>query len=371
LVKTAKIVGLRRIGKVKCLDLKMKSKHHNFICEGLVTSNSHAVSYAFICYQTAWLKCFYRQEFMSCVMSECQKGDKAKIKLPKCIHECKKYFEIETPDVNYSTDRFELLDKKIIFPFTTIKGVGDKAVDIILFERKKKFKSFENFFERINKRVVNVGILSNIILADAFRKFGKREEIFDQFMELRGKDKVARQLYCNECNYRYPCVVKEDETPSCPSCGSASVTIDIDDCQGQKFNHTFCENNFVFGFNVKENPLKKYLPYMLKHNYLSLEDILEELVGNIVKTIVMIKEIRKHVDKNNREMAFIKVGDLHDDEADLVIFGTDWEYLKHKVQKDGHYKIKIVKDQSRWNENINNLKFDARRGCRIKKLKVK
>jgi len=332
-------------------------------------NRAHAAAYALICYQTAWLKYYYRKEFMACVMSEVQKGDKAKEKLPRCIKESKEHFEVKVPNIKYSTDRFEVEKDSLLFPLSVIKGLGEKAIESIIETRKEEqYDSFVDFYERVNKRVVNVGVISTIILADAFRNFGTREEIFDEFMEIRGTDKVARQVYCNSCKYRYPCAIKEDDTPTCPSCGSASVMVDSEKCAGKKFNLSYCENNFVFGFLVKENPLTRYLPQMLRYDYLNFEDILEYSFNTMVKFMATVMEIKKHIDKNGNTMAFIKLRDMHNDESDLCVFAHDWDELQLKVKTGGHYKFKVLKTQSQWKEDVNNFLFDSRNKSAIKGL---
>lgn len=330
---------------------------------------SHAVAYGFITYVTTWLKYYHRKEFMASVMSHTQKGDRAKEKLPKCILESRKYFKIKCPHINYSTDRFELYKDDILFPITTIKGVGEKAIRSILeAQKEEKFEHFADFFDRVNKRVVNVGVISNIIFSDAFRDFGTKEEVFDTFMDLRGKDSVARQLFCYECDFRYPCAVKKNATPSCPGCGSASVSIDIDSCMGKNFDHIFCENNYVFGFNVKENTLKRYVPYMLKHKYLDFDEVLEVKMDRMVKIIVTITNIKKHIDRKENEMAFLRIRDLHSVEADLCIFASDWEKIKKNINVDDNYKMKLLKTRNNYNIECNGFLFDNRKKSFIKKI---
>ena len=334
---------------------------------------SHAVAYAFITYQTAWLKFYYRKEFMASVMSECQKGDDAKIKLPKCIQESKKHFKIESPHINHSTDRFTIYKDDLLFPLSAIKTIGEKAVESILDVQKDgKIKDFEDFHERVNKRTVNVGIMSNLIMADVFRDFGNKEEIFDGFMEMRGKDKVARQLFCYDCKYRYPEAIKEGSSAKCPSCGSGSTTTDIEYCSGKKFNHTFIENNYVYGFNVKENALKKHIRNMIKYKYKEFDEAVDLPIGETVKIMATVVEIKKHIDRKENEMAFIKLKDINFDEADLCIFSSDWVTLKNIIKKDGNYKMRLVKNPpSPYNtqKEMNNFIFKKYDKCFVKKIK--
>ena len=121
------------------------------------------------------------------------------------------------------------------------------------------FKSLEDFYDRANKRVVNVKVITNLILSGAFNKLeGSIEECFDKLIELRGKDKVHRQFYCLLCKARFPCTVKENEEgdTECPNCSGSDIIFGNEKCKGKKFNEFFISSQ-VFGFASGENPLKK------------------------------------------------------------------------------------------------------------------
>jgi DNA polymerase III alpha subunit len=95
--------------------------------------------------------------------------------------------KIFNPKINKSAMRFDVSKKgSIYWPLRAVKGVGEKASKII--EKYQPFISFEDFFERIEKRNVNKRVMDKLIAADAFRDFGKPEEILRKYYVLR-KDK--------------------------------------------------------------------------------------------------------------------------------------------------------------------------------------
>jgi DNA polymerase-3 subunit alpha len=324
---------------------------------------AHAVGYGLITYVTAWLKCNYPQEFMTAVMTFNADDDKM---MPKYLQECKKLgIKVKKPDINKSSSKFKLVKDKIIQPFTTIKGVGGKVLKSIISCRGLgKFKSFEDFYNRIDKRIANVKVISHLILSGAFNKIEnkKLEEIFDIYIELRGKEKVYRQMYCGQCKTRFPCSIKENEADKtmCLNCGGSELFFGPEKCKGKKFNESYIDNE-VYGFNTGSNPLKKYVAAIAetKAEPLSaLEDIDD---GDQLITYGFIKKIKKHIDSRGNEMAFI---DLSDGEYDcsLTIFSSDWAKLKEEMTVNCCFLIRAAKNRG------NNLLYSSWQGKQKSKI---
>jgi len=330
----------------------MKSKFHNFVCEGLVTSNSHSTAYALITYVTSWLKYHYPAQYMTSVMTFNTDDDEM---TARYVNECSRLgLKVVGPRINISKDKYVIRDNKIISPLNVVANIGGKGLDTILEERKiNKFESFEDFFERIDKRVINVRVLINLILSGAFNMEDSIESSFDKFMFQRD-DNVFRQLLCVDCDYRYPCNVKsgDEENTYCPSCGSQNLKFEIEDMKGKLFNKNYV-NNMVFGFSYSGNPLKKYVTMIAKYNTDGLSELDNITEGEVLNTAIFVKLIKKHVDKRGNEMAFITVSDGEID-CSLTIFASDWESLKNEIVQGCCYIVKAVKNRG------NNLLFSSR-----------
>jgi DNA polymerase-3 subunit alpha len=294
---------------------------------------------------------------MTALMSYNADDDKM---MPKYFGECNRLkLKISNPNINKSTDKFQLgKNRKIISPLTLVKTYGEKAYsETILARGEEGFETFEDFYDKVNKRILNVRIVSNMILAGCFKSLEDSiENTFDQFIELRGKDKVARQFYCKHCDFRYPCSIdlskNENENIVCPNCASNQLSFEDDECKGKKFNLGFISTQ-VFGFSALENPLKRYVKQIEESNADSL-DVLNETEENCpVGIAIYVVKVKKHVDKNNHEMAFIGVSDGNI-EADLVVFASDWEELKDKIQVGCCYLLVAYKNRG------NGLLFNTR-----------
>ncbi len=132
-------------------------------------NKSHSTCYAYIAYQTGYLKAHYPSEFMAALLSR-NLGDIKNITL--YMQECKRMgIHVLGPDVNESYHRFSS-DKagNVRFGLAAIKGVGEMAVRTIIEERQKggKFQDIYDFMERVNFQAVNKKTLEGLAVAGAF-----------------------------------------------------------------------------------------------------------------------------------------------------------------------------------------------------------
>jgi DNA polymerase-3 subunit alpha len=273
------------------------------------------------------------------------------------LAECKKLkIKILKPDINKSNKQFKLVKGKIMHPLNSVKGVGDKAWEAISAARQEgKFKSFQDFMNRVNKTTVNVNIVSKLILAGCFRNLEESvEETFDDYISSRSKENVYRQVYCKDCKLRFPCTVKHGEKDSafCPSCAGSEIIFDLEGCKGKKFSESYIATH-VYGFTFGGNSLKQYVNEISKHKAEPLS-VLEEVEDSVrVNVAIFVENIKKWKDKNGNEMAFVDVSD-GEYKCSLTIFASDWEELQKEVQVGCCYILKANKNRG------NNLLFTTR-----------
>jgi DNA polymerase III subunit alpha len=139
-------------------------------------NKSHSTCYAYIAFQTAYLKANYPAEYMASVLSN-NKNDIKQVTF--FMDECRKMkLKVMGPDVNESfTDFMVNQAGDIRFGMAAIKGVGEAAVEVIIEEREKNgnFKSIFDFVERVDLRSVNKKCLEALALAGGFDCFPEIE----------------------------------------------------------------------------------------------------------------------------------------------------------------------------------------------------
>jgi len=167
-LEKTKIVRVTKRSVEKTYNLTMRAPHHNYFVDGLLTANSHSFAYAYLAYQTAYLKAHYPTHFYAAVLSN-EIANTAK--LARYIGEMKT-FEIELlpPDVNSSHEGFTPVGKAIRFGLAAIKGLGSSAVQMIIGAREEggPFRSIYDFAERVDQRAVNKRVLESLIKSGAF-----------------------------------------------------------------------------------------------------------------------------------------------------------------------------------------------------------
>ena len=163
-------------------------------------NKSHAAAYAFIAYQTAYLKTFYPKEFMASLISSVDDMDK----INRYIENCREMgIDRLPPDVNKSEDTFTVEGNGIRFGLSAVKNVGRALIIRLVNERERsgEFKNFSDFIDRMAGEDMNKRALEALIYSGAFDSMGiKRSQllaVYERALEgtLRNsRDNVAGQI---------------------------------------------------------------------------------------------------------------------------------------------------------------------------------
>ncbi|WP_129717808.1 DNA polymerase III subunit alpha [Pedobacter sp. SYP-B3415] len=151
-------------------------------------NKSHSTCYAWIAYQTAYLKAHYPAEYMAAVLSNNMSDIK---QVAFFMEECKQMgVKVLGPDVNESDIKFSVNPQgEVRFGLSGVKGVGEKAVESIIEERQIKgnYASIYDFAKRSNTRIVNKKAYESFVYSGAFDAFGFHRA---QYFHLGPNDKM-------------------------------------------------------------------------------------------------------------------------------------------------------------------------------------
>lgn len=198
------VTSVTYVGEKPVYDIEMADPNHNFAnSEGVITCNSHAVSYGATAYVGAYLKALYPVAFYTVLLKWGKDENIAAI-----LNEIKQLggVSISQPDINISTDNFETnyQTNEIYWSLLRVKFVGVTAVDFIVSNRKRygQFTCIEEFIERIFKHKfkkkyqywddpddevdyercpVNARMVRNLIVAGAFDKLEHVTEVTQRY----------------------------------------------------------------------------------------------------------------------------------------------------------------------------------------------
>lgn len=300
------IPGVQKLGK----DVQKASDLYDLIDKfaGYGFNKSHSAAYAYIAYQTAYLKMKYPKEYMSALLSVSIDNIDDVVKY---IDECSRMgIKILPPDINKSFFDFRVEGDAVRFGLGAIKSVGQAAIESFIIEREKngKYKSIYDLCDRMDfKSAANKKTIEAFIYSGTLDCFGKSRHqhtcVYMSALEAaasKAKDREKgfgsiEDFLTGEREEYYPNV---EEPP-------AKVLL--------------LKEKEILGFYYSSHPLKEYNKYIETF----AEDM--ELVNSMrsegeVLVAGMIKSIRHHITKSKKEkMAFLELEDTKNS-VDVVVF---------------------------------------------------
>ena len=320
-------------------------------------NKSHSTCYAYISYQTAYIKAHYPAEFMAAILSRNLSNIK---KVTTFMDETKRMgITVKGPDVNESYVKFTTNKKgEIRFGMGAVKGVGEAAVKEIIRERKEsgEFKNFYDFIERVNLTVVNKRTIEALVMSGALDGISgmKRSQFF--------ASNTGTEMTFIEEALKYGNKLQGDDNSSNLFGEENSVEIKKPEIpQAEEWNKLdrLNKEKELVGIYISEHPLDDYRLEISTYcnTELSKFDNLKALKGRDIKVAGIIKAVEHRTTKNGKPFGSITVED-YSSSYKIVMFGKDYINFKNYFTKD--YAILLKGNvQARWG-NENELEFKVK-----------
>ncbi len=271
-------------------------------------NRSHSACYAFVAYQTAYLKAHYPVEYI-CAMLSNSKDDLDKIQL--YITEAQKSgIKVLPPDINKSNAEFTPDGNNIRFGLNSVKGIGEAALAAIVDERKKdgEFKSIFDFIQRINPRLINRKAMENLTKAGVLNCLEPcRKKIFnniENILSAASKEMEARELgqVSLFAGISADSVGSSYQMRSFELFGSDE---EFSDKEIQEFEKEY------LGFYLTSHPLESIrdkLPFLTTHNINELPNLPNDTFVTICGLLSSVRQIATKKDPTK----FLKAGVIED-----------------------------------------------------------
>ena len=263
-------------------------------------NKSHSAAYAWLAWQTAYLKAHFPAEFMAATLSSVMDSDKIAVYVELAR---RMGLKILPPDINSSGVRFRVVDNKIFFALSAIKTLGEFAIEGVVKVREDgNFTSLADFCDRVQLSNFNRHSLENLIKCGAFDKINKNRHAFMKSLEKTLS--VCRIKNAVDYHQKFVDALNEE----------------------QKFyaepydrKEYFAWEKDVLGFYVSGHPLEKFSEKLFR-----MKKIREVKGGNFKPqssaTIGgQITNCRRIKTKSGADMAFVTIEDF-DDGLTVVIF---------------------------------------------------
>lgn len=269
-------------------------------------NRSHSAAYAFVAYQTAYLKCHYPVEYFSELLSSVAgEQEKTQLYIEKCLE---KGIKVLPPDINHSCGSFTPDGENIRFGLASIKQVGEAVCDEIIKEREAngEFKSIYDYIKRVDIKCSNKRALEGLIKAGAFSSIEKsRKQLLENIdyitatasKEAKEKDSGQGSLF--------------DMLGDTTTVDNAKFTLAGSDEEFDPHQIQLFEKEFL-GFYVTSHPLstiRDKLPFLMTHKISELPALPNDKVVTICGLVTAMKQIPTKKDPA-KFMRFITIEDL-------------------------------------------------------------
>jgi DNA polymerase-3 subunit alpha len=300
-------------------------------------NKAHAVAYAWIAYQTAYLKAKHPLPYLAALMTSVR--DKTE-KLVEYIEEAKKIgIEVLPPDVNESLTDFAAVGGAIRFGLAAIKGVGEAAVDAIIETRRRdgRFTDLFDFAQRVDGKQVNRRVFEALIKCGALDGIpGNRAAklaALDTAIELAARmtrdAELGQVSLFGDASAQGPALA-----PKLPSVAAPTT------------REMLSWERETLGIFVSGHPLAELAPMLARTGAVPIKELREFADDSAVTVAGTVTGVRRSLTKTGQQILVAQLEDMTG-ASDVVLFAKNYPQMHHLFENDA---IVIVKGRLRLRE---------------------
>lgn len=267
-------------------------------------NKAHAVCYAVVSYQTAYLKCHYPRQYMAALMTSVL--DSA-TKIAGYIAECKDMgIAVLPPDINHSMDNFSVEADAIRFGLGAVKNVGRGLIRSMVAKRNEggPFKSLEDFISRMGDGELNKRAVENFIKCGACDCFGyHRSELLNVYEEMM--DTITDTRRRNLDGQMGMFAMLDDEEPG--------ASMQIPKLQEMRKADLMAMEKETTGIYLSGHPMDDYRAYLRNTHVLPIGQLMSDECPvkdeQIVSVAGIVQSVKMKTTRNNSMMAYVTVED--------------------------------------------------------------
>lgn len=293
-------------------------------------NKSHSTCYAFVAFQTAYLKAHYPAEFMASVLTH-NKNDITKLTF--FLQECKRMgIPVLGPDVNESQSDFASNKKgEIRFGLSALKGVGEGPVEEILRDREEQgpYESLFDMMRRLSLRAVNKKVVESLALGGAFDCF----ETMHRAQYFAPSDKYDTLL---EHALRYGNAYQNQKAQAVNSLFGDSDEIlipepNMPDCSPWPLIEKLNREKEVTGIFISGHPLDDYKIEIDNFISCELSEVEKQQQRPSFNLAGMVTLARHMISKNGNGWGIFGISD-YTSTLEFKLFGDDYQKFKHLLE---------------------------------------
>ena len=315
--KGAKVRGVKEDIADKIFNLMATFGRYGF-------NKAHSAGYAYVAYQTAYLKAHYPVQFMAATMSS-EVGNTNRV--VTLMEECKRMgIEVLPPDVNQSLGKFKVVGDKIRFGLEAVKNVGHGAIEAILKAREKmgRFNSLFQFCEEVDLSALNKRVIESLIQAGAFDSISKHRA---QFMaSLDTAMNYAEKIQEDRKRGQTSLFDIGTESKTSPTPGVVKVP-------EWPISEILSKEKEMLGFYLSGHPLTKYEEELKTFATRTTETIEDARDGEELYMGGVITNVKTNIDRKKKQMAFATLEDFVGS-VEVVVFSDCFEKNRRIIRPE-------------------------------------
>ena len=273
-------------------------------------NKSHAVSYAMISYQTAYLKAHYPVQFMAALLNSAS-GDIERTAF--LIEDCQSMgIEVRPPEINESMKSFSVVAagenaKNIRFGLAAIKNVGENIVGAIIEERKKggNFESIEDFVKRVQHKDLNKKLLESLA------KSGALDHLCDRSLILANTDHLLEYSRESQRSSARGQISLFDQPAGGALAAASLPPLRFKEVAPATRAEKLMWEKELLGLFVTDHPLKDFQRHFdFEKGVTKIKDVTETKTASTVKVGGVVTKSQKILTKTGKPMIFSWIEDL-------------------------------------------------------------
>jgi DNA polymerase III subunit alpha len=324
-------------------------------------NRAHSASYAYVAYQTAWLKAQYPVEYLAALLTSVKDSKDAK---PYYLHVARKMgIPVLIPDVNASDRDFTPVGDAVRFGLSAVRHVGEGVVEKIVEARRSKgaFESFHDFCRKVDYQCLNKKTVESLIKAGSFDSLHASDRSHTRRGLLEAFEGICSDVITSR---------KQEEAGQFSLfAGNGKGSGDEADSTGhetpisleefpKEMSRTYEKE--VLGMYVSDHPLLGIEGLLSRMCDAPISALRERPVGEVITVGGLITGLNKRITKRGDIMVLLDVEDLSGASVEIVVFARTYEQCASAIRSDAIVLVKGRVDRDARDDGVKLMAMEVR-----------
>jgi len=319
-------------------------------------NRAHSASYAYVAYQTAWLKAHYPVEYLAALLTSVKDNKDAK---PYYLHVARKMsIPVLIPDVNASDQDFTPVGESVRFGLSAVRHVGEGVVEKIVEARSAKgaFESFHDFCRKVDYTCLNKKTVESLIKAGAFDSLSHARRGLLEAYESICADVVASRKQ-EEAGQFSLFAGGQEAGPNGNGSNGHATPISIEEFS-KEISRTYEKE--VLGLYVSDHPLLGIEGLLARMCDAPIAALADRPVGEVVTVGGLITGLNKRITRRGDIMVLLDVEDLSGSSVEVVVFARTYEQCVGAIRPDAIVLVKGRVDRDARDDSVKMIAMELR-----------